>query len=74
MEKKKVIIESCPFVNSPRMLEYAMCGYKTNKGRGRTPFINIFAQGYNMDRKIVIGLLSGKIPHKIEGDKIILEV
>jgi hypothetical protein len=51
-----------------------MQGYRTSKGKGRTPFINIFAEGYSLDRKVVIGLLSGKIPHKVEGDAVVFSV
>lgn len=67
-------LTSVPLVNTPGLLAYAAHGYKTSRGRGRTPFINIFAQGYNLDRKVVVGLLSGKIPHEVEGDTVVFSV
>ncbi len=71
---KKITLTSHPLVHTPGMLRYAEAGYQTSKGRGRTPFINIFAEGYGLDRKVVVGLLSGKIPYRVEGDTVVLEV
>ncbi len=67
-------LTSVPLVHTPGLFAYAMQGYRTSKGKGRTPFINIFAEGYSLDRKVVIGLLSGKIPHKVEGDAVVFSV
>lgn len=71
---KKITLKSHPLVHTPGLLRYAEVGYRSSKGRGRTPFVNIFTEGYNMDRKVVVGLLSGKIPYLVVGDTVVLEV
>jgi len=55
------------------MVRYCIAGYRTSKGRGRSPFIRILHEGYGLDKKLVTGLLSGKIPHRVEGDSVVFE-
>jgi hypothetical protein len=66
-------ISSHPMVYAPGMVRYCIAGYRTSKGRGRSPFIRILHEGYGLDKKLVTGLLSGKIPHRVEGDSVVFE-
>lgn len=70
---KSYKLVSHPMVHTPGMLKYCMAGYRTSRGRGRSPFIKIFHEGYGLDRKLTVGLLSGKIPHRVEGDTVVFE-
>jgi|APGre2960657404_1045060.scaffolds.fasta_scaffold04074_5 hypothetical protein len=70
---KSYELGSHPMVFTPGMLNYCMTGYRTSKGRGRSPFIKIFHEGYGLDRKLVVGLLSGKIPYKVVGESVVFE-
>jgi hypothetical protein len=74
MEKTMYTLQSAPMIHTPGIVRWAQCGYKTSKGEEQETFITIMADGYNLERKLAIDLLSGKIKYKVEGDKVVFEV
>jgi hypothetical protein len=59
-------------VNTPGILAWAINGYKFKKDR--KAMRRVLAEGYDLTDKVADGLLSGKIPHRIEGDEVVFEV
>jgi len=62
---------SAPMFNTPGVLKWAMHGYKTGDEKA---MVKIFVDGFNLPRKVAVGLLSGKIHHRVEGEVVVVEV
>jgi hypothetical protein len=75
VRKKKprtVALTSTTMVHAPGMLRWAMNGYHFK--RDRKKLIDVMACWKGLTREEWHGILSGTIPHMIEGDKVIIEL
>lgn len=67
----KVELPSVPMVNTPGLLAWAINGYKFKKDR--KAMVRVFVDGYGLTVKCVNDLLSGKIPHTVEGNSVFFD-
>ena len=68
-------LESTPMLNTVGLLRWAMNGYKFKKDRKRLR--RVFVTGFPHPRltdDVVDKLLSGELPHKIEGENVVIEL
>jgi hypothetical protein len=73
--KKKprtVALTSTEMVSAPGMLRWAMNGYRLKSQR--KVMIKVMQAWPGLTRKEWHGVLSGTIPHTIEGDRVIIEL
>jgi len=70
--KTEVRLTSTPWINTPGVLRWTINGYKFKKNRKAMRWI--LTKGYNLTDEVADGLLSGKIPHRIEGEDVVFEV
>ncbi len=71
----RLTLESSSFASTPGLLRWAMNGYKFKKDR--KVLRRVFVEGFphpHFTHKVVHRLLSGKLPHKIEGESVIIEL
>jgi len=74
MPKKKprtVALTSTTMVHAPGILRWAMNGYRFKRDRNK--MIKVIQCWTGLTRKEWHGVLSGTIPHTIEGDRVIIE-
>lgn len=62
---------SGPLFNTPGLLAWATNGYKFERDRER--MLDVFRDGYGLSRLEATGLLTGTIPHTIEGDVVVFD-
>ena len=75
MAKKKprtVALTSTEGVSAPGILRWAMNGYRFK--RDRNALIKVMQAWPGLTRKEWQGVLSGTIPHSIDGDRVIIEL
>jgi ribosome maturation factor RimP len=75
VRKKKprtVALTSNDMISAPGMLRWAMNGYRFQRDRNR--MIKVMQAWPGLTRKEWQGVLSGTIPHTIEGEKVIIEL
>ncbi len=68
-------LESTPILNTAGLLRWAMNGYKFKKDRKKLR--RVFVEGFPHPRftdDVVGRLLSGELPHKIEGENVVIEL
>jgi hypothetical protein len=68
-------LESNPMLNTAGLLRWAMNGYKFK--RDRKNLRRVFVESFRHPRltdEVVDKLLSGELPHKIAGDKVVIEL
>ncbi len=68
-------LESTPMLNTAGLLRWAMNGYKFKKDRKKLR--RVFTQGFTHPRltdEVVDRLLKGELPHKIEGENVVIEL
>lgn len=61
---------SNPMFFTPGVLRWAMAGY--NFPDQRKTMVKLFVDGFNLPKGVAEGLLSGKIPHRVEGDVVVV--
>ena len=68
-------LESTPMLNTAGLLRWAMNGYKFKKDRKRLR--RVFTQGFThpqLTDEVVDRLLKGELPHKIDGENVVIEL
>jgi hypothetical protein len=68
-------LESNPMLNTAGLLRWAMNGYKFK--RDQKMLRRVFVQGFPHPRltdEVVDKLLSGELPHRIEGRNVVIEL
>ncbi len=68
-------LESTPMLNTAGLLRWAMNGYKFKKDRKRLR--RVFTEGFTHPRltdEVVDRLLKGELPHKIDGENVVIEL
>ena len=68
-------LESTPMLNTAGLLRWAMNGYKFKKDRKKLR--RVFTQSFTHPRltdDVVDKLLSGELPHKIDGENVVIEL
>jgi len=71
-KKTEVRLMSAPMINTAGILKWAINGYQ--HPNDRKAMVRVLAEGYNLTNKVAEGLLSGAIPHRIEGEEVVFEV
>jgi len=71
-KRRTVALTSTKMVSAPGMLRWAMNGYRFQ--RDRHTLIKVMQAWPGLTRQEWHGILSGTIPHRIEGDKVIIEL
>ena len=65
-----IALQSSSFVHTPGLVEAAQATYRTDKAY----WDKIFTTTYQLPLKTVEGLLSGKTPHRVEGESVVFEI
>ena len=69
--KDAIRLKSTSLCNTPGILAWAMNGYKFKSDR--KAMAAVFTEGFGLTDQCAHDLLSGKIPHSIEGDSVVFE-
>jgi len=67
----QITLESSSMIHTPGILRWAKAGYPGSRGKSRAAIVQAVSDGYHLPRRVAIGLLTGKIPYRVEGDKVV---
>ncbi len=66
-----VTLESSPMIHTPGILRWAINGYRIPKQR--KAMVKVISDGYGLAPQCATDLLTGKTPHRIEGENVVFE-
>jgi len=67
-------LQSTPMVYVPGVLRWAMSGYKFKKDRAKLRSVVLSFEHPLLTKQVADDLLSGKLPYKIEGENVVIEL
>ena len=71
-KRRTVALTSTEMVSAPGMLRWAINGYRFKQDRNT--LIKVMQAWPGLTRQEWHGILSGTIPHTIEGDRVVIEL
>lgn len=71
---QRIVLTSTALVNTPGILAWAMSGYRFKKDRPKLRQVFLAYEHPALTEAVVGDLLSGTLPHKIEGENVVIEL
>lgn len=65
---------SSSMVYAPGVFRWALNGYKFNSPLDRKVSVRVLVEGWSVPRAAAIAVLSGKVPHAVEGEEVVFTI
>ena len=67
-------LTSTGMCHTPGIVAWAIAGYTTEKKAAqKASFVEMLTKGYDLPLGVAIGVLSGEIPYRVEGDAVVIK-